>query len=60
MKVHHRVGRAIQAPKPGKVYGAVVEGLELNGKSISVVWGIFARKLRRKKKKIAAGKGKVK
>lgn len=54
MKVHHKVGRAVQAPKPGKVYGARVEDIQLNGKSITLVWAIFGRKVR------AKGKAKVK
>lgn len=49
MKVHHKVSRAVAAPQPGKVYGARVESIQLNGKSITLVWAIFGRKLRRKK-----------
>lgn len=50
MKVHHKISRAVKAPQPGKVYGARVEGIQLNGSSITVIWAVFGRKNRRKGK----------
>lgn len=49
MKVFNAVKRAPKNPRPGQVYGAKMEGLTLNGKSITAQWAIFPHKNRRKR-----------
>lgn len=54
MKINHVIKRAIQAPQPGKCYGARVEGMSLNKTSVTIEWAIFSRKIRKAKRKIKA------
>lgn len=51
MKVHHVVSRSLKAPQPGKVYGARVDKISINGASVTVHWAIFGRKNRKPKLK---------
>jgi hypothetical protein len=51
MKVRYKVVRAPKQMEPNKVYGARVEGLTLNGTSITIGVAIFGHKRRASKAK---------
>ena len=50
MKVRNVVKRALKNPQPGVVYGARMEGLTMNGTSVTAHWAIFPHKQRRSKR----------
>lgn len=48
--VRNVVKSAPKTPQPGKVYGARMDGLTLNGKSVTAHWVIYGHKNRGRKK----------